>query len=379
MSEYSHSTSPLTDYMFYRAGNFQIPLSGTFELTPLCNFACRMCYVRKTPAEIRYGKRPMVTLEQWLKLAHEACDAGMLYLLLTGGEPTIWPDFWKLYEELIHMGIIVSINTNGSLLDDQAIQTLVKLPPRRVNVTLYGAENSTYEKLCRAENMFSKVNYAIARLQDAGIQVKLNCSLTPWNVCDLERMIAYAQEHNLILDIASYMFPPVRRDTSMVGKNERFTPEQSAFYRLKAYRLQYGEKQYERFLQKIIEGSIAPPGLEESCKDPVDGQIRCRAGKSSFWVTWDGRMTPCGMMAEPEIELVNRPFLKAWQELSEISGEIRLSGICDTCSNKQLCHSCAAMAQTETGSFSGIPSYLCEMVREMKRLAGEQLNNRKLH
>ena len=371
------STSLLTDFMFYKAGNARIPLSGTFELTPLCNFSCRMCYVRKTAEEVRSGKRPMRTLEQWLGLAQEACDAGMLYLLLTGGEPTAWPDFWKLYEELIHMGLIISINTNGSLLNDKAIQRLIKLPPRRVNITLYGAEDSTYEKLCQVKNMFSKVDDTVTKLTDAGVQVKLNCSLTPFNACDLEKMVTYAQERSLILDIATYMFPPLRRNETLIGKNERFTPEESAFYRLKAYKLQYGEAEYLKFLEKIQRGSVPPPDLEEGCIDPADGKIRCRAGKSSFWATWDGWISPCGMMTSPKIELQNRPFGKAWEELTNVSEKMELSGICGKCPNMQLCHSCAAMAQTETGTYSGVPLYLCATVKEMKRLAEEQLNVKK--
>lgn len=99
--------SPLTEYMFYKAGRLGIPLSGTFELTPMCNFSCRMCYIRKTAEQVRNSKRPMRTLDQWLSLAEEARDAGMLYLLLTGGEPMIWPGFWELYEELSQMGLVV--------------------------------------------------------------------------------------------------------------------------------------------------------------------------------------------------------------------------------------------------------------------------------
>lgn len=365
--------SPLTEYMFYKAGKLRIPLSGTFELTPMCNFACRMCYVRKTAEQVRNSVRPMRTLEQWVSLAKEARDAGMLYLLLTGGEPTCWPGFWELYEELMHMGLVISINTNGSMLKNEEIRKLTEHPPRCVNITLYGANDRTYENLCRVKNMFSVVDNTIGMLKAAGIQVKLNCSLTPFNVCDLEDMVTYAQERGLILDIATYMFPPLRRDEDMVGKNERFTPEQSAFYRLKSYRLQYGEDKYREFLQMIQKGSIPPPGLEEGCKDPVDGKIRCRAGKASFWVTWDSWLSPCGMMTDPRIELAERPFAEAWKELTGICDTMTLSGICGKCPNMKLCHSCAAMAQTETGRYSGIPSYLCAMVKEMKRLAEEQL------
>ena len=114
-------------------------------------------------------------------------------------------------------------------------------------------------------------------------------------------------------------------------------------------------------------------GTDESCIDPVDGKIRCRAGKASFWATWDGWLTPCGMMTEPEIDLDNRSFPETWKELMEVSGKVTVSGVCSNCLSLQICHSCAAMAQTETGTFSGIPSYLCATVREMKRLAEERL------
>lgn len=365
--------SPLTEYMFQKAGKLGLPFSGTFELTPMCNFSCRMCYVHKTAEEVRSGKRPLRTLEQWLEMAREARDAGMLYLLLTGGEPLLWHGFWELYEELAQMGLVVSINTNGSLINDEAIRRFMEHPPRRINITLYGASDPTYERLCRVKNMFSVVDHSIRKLKEAGIQVKLNCSLTPFNVCDLEEMVAYAKEQELILDTTTYMFPPLRRDDSLVGQNERFTPEQSAYYRMKAYQLQYGEDEYKQFLRDIQGKSVFPPGLDSACVDPADGKIRCRAGKASFWATWDGWLTPCGMMTEPGVELAGRTFTEAWKELIGRCDKIRLSGVCGRCPDMKYCHSCAAMAQTETGTLSGIPSYLCRTVEEMRKLAEEQL------
>ena len=48
-------------------------------------------------------------------------EAGTLSILLTGGEPLLWQDFWTLYEELVDMGFQVSVNTNGSLIDEEAL------------------------------------------------------------------------------------------------------------------------------------------------------------------------------------------------------------------------------------------------------------------
>lgn len=367
----------ISSFLFKKATSARIPLGGTFELSPVCNFSCKMCYVRKTQKEVSESSRSIMTCKQWLELAEELREEGMLYLLLTGGEPFLWPDFWELYTKLHEMGFLISINTNGSLINEKAIEQLKKYPPTRINLTLYGASDETYESLCGIKGVFHKVDKAIRGLKEAKIAVKLNCSLTPENAGDLEKIVSYAKEQELLLDVATYMFPPLRRDTSMVGQNERFTPEESAFYNLERYRLQYGEEMYVQYLERLSAGLIPPPGLEESCVDPVDGKIMCRAAKSSFWITWDGYMAPCGMMYEPKIDITTQKFKEGWKQLVKIGEELICSGVCTTCLNHKICHSCAAVAQAETGKVSGIPVYLCEQMTAARKLAEKELSLRK--
>ena len=93
-----------------RAG---LPVMGTFELTPRCNLQCKMCYIRLTEKEMRPLGREL-TATQWLSLAREAVDAGMVFLLLTGGEPLLRKDFPVMYESLAQMGFIISINIHAN-------------------------------------------------------------------------------------------------------------------------------------------------------------------------------------------------------------------------------------------------------------------------
>ena len=65
----------------------------------------------------------MMTGGEWIRLAREARDQGMLYLLLTGGEPFLYPGFRELYEKLAGMGLILSINTNGALIDAETVHS----------------------------------------------------------------------------------------------------------------------------------------------------------------------------------------------------------------------------------------------------------------
>ena len=364
-------TAALSDHLYSKAAHRQIPLSGTFELSPLCNFACRMCYVRKTAAEVRAHHRPMLGYDDWLRIAREAKEQGMLFLLLTGGEPMLWPRFWELYAELVDMGMLVAINTNGSLIDEDAIARFRQRPPRRVNITLYGGSDETYEALCGAKGVFSRVEGAVRSLKAAGIPMKLNCSLTPRNCGDLETIVAYARDLGIQLDLAHYMFPPIRRDPDAIGTNERFTPEESARSRLRGMELQQGPEAARAFLERVKRGFAEPPGLEEGCYDPVDGRVRCRAGSASFWITWDGFLTACGMMPKPQVDLTGRDFPDAWRELTQTTAALRLSGVCTRCENNRVCHPCAAMAAAETGSPEGVPQYLCHVTKALRRMADE--------
>ena len=95
--------------LFARADMLGVPLSGTFELTPRCNFRCKMCYIHRAEhdAAARAAER---SAAQWLALAEQCCREGTLMLLLTGGEPLLRPDFREIYTGCKRMGLVLSVN-----------------------------------------------------------------------------------------------------------------------------------------------------------------------------------------------------------------------------------------------------------------------------
>ena len=133
-----------------------------------------------------------------------------LMLLLTGGEPLLRPDFREIYTGCKRMGLVLSVNTNASLIDDDMVELFAANPPRRVNITLYGASPETYGALCGSREAYARVVRAILNLQSAGVIVKLNFSVTPYNRHDAQAVYDFAAEHQLPLQAACYMFPPVR-------------------------------------------------------------------------------------------------------------------------------------------------------------------------
>lgn len=170
-------------YLYSKAAYKHIPIGGTFELTPCCNMNCKMCYIRMSKEEQeRAGK--LRTAKEWLQLGKVCRDSGMLFLLLTGGEPFLRPDFREIYEGLCRMGLLITINTNGTMITGETVEWLKKMPPSKMNVTLYGGSAEAYGELCGYRDGYQRATEAILMLKEAGIHVSINVSFTEENAKD---------------------------------------------------------------------------------------------------------------------------------------------------------------------------------------------------
>lgn len=370
--EYSSTEPRLSAYLHMRACRAGTPLAGNFELTARCNFDCKMCYVHLTAEEQRRRGREL-TADEWLAIAEEARSRGMLFLLLTGGEPLIRADFRYLLTELKKMGLLVSVNSNGSLIDRDWLEFFRHEPPFRFNITLYGGSDAAYERLC-GRAMFGSVTENIRALRELGIGVKLNASMTPYNIGDMEQIYHIAEELGTPMQLATYMFPPIRRDESAVGHNDRFTACEAADYSVRWDRLRLTPEQFQERARAMKQG-LALPSEEESCEGTPGEGVSCRAGRSAFWINWQGGMTPCGMMTQPLVSVPELGFTRAWEETKAATARIRLPGVCAGCRLKNACHACAAMCVTETGRFDARPDYVCEMTHETVRRTIEEAEN----
>ena len=366
--EYRSTEPRLSGYLHAKACRSGTPLAGNFELTPRCNFDCRMCYVHLTAEEQRRRGRELST-DEWLEIADAARRRGMLFLLLTGGEPLVRSDFRELLTGLKQMGLLVSVNSNGSLIDREWLDFFRHEPPFRFNITLYGAGNAAYERLC-GRPAFDTVAANIRALRELGIDVKINVSLTPYNAEDMEQIYTAAKELGAPVQLASYMFPPVRRDEKMIGKNDRFTAAEAARYAVCWDRMRFSDEEFRRRADAMRQGLSLP--AEEACEGMPGEGVSCRAGRSAFWLDWQGNMTPCGMMTQPAASVLQLGFDRAWDDVRNATAEIRLPGACRGCAYRHACHACAAMCVTETGRFDGRPDYVCAMTKEIVRRTLEE-------
>ena len=349
-----------------RAREQKEPVNGSIELLPLCNMNCDMCYVRMSREEMaRLGR--LRTLEEWTALGRQMADAGVLFLLLTGGEPLMYPDFKELYLALKAMGMILTINTNGTLIDEEWADFFGRHKPRRVNITLYGGERA-YEELCHYPGGFEKAVNAVRLLRERGVDVKIGGSVTRSNLPDLEQILAVGRELDVPVRMDSYMMPAVRERGRPFNEQSRLLPEQAAGARITALRQEMGPELWKKYVTESLRRVRA--------RETSSRKVTCMGGNCSFTVNWQGELRSCVVLTEPSVPVFERGFAAAWAEVSARTAEILLNEKCAVCRLRTLCRTCAASALLETGSYDGLPEYMCRFAEESLRLLEkEEINN----
>ena len=366
MDEYQ-SFSTVERSLMARASAVKAPISGSMELLPLCNMNCKMCYVRLSPEEMkRQGN--LHTWEEWLEAGRQMQRSGVLFLLLTGGEPLIFPEFRKLYLELRKLGFVLTINTNGTLIDEEWADFFAKYKPRRINITLYGASRESYGDLCGYPQGFDRVTNAVRMLRQRKVDVKLSTSVTPENVRDLEKMFAIARELEVPMGVDTYMMPASRERELPFSQQSRLGPEEAARARVQAMKLEWPEDFPEYARRQILEADMFVPESAEP------RPVTCHAGNCAFSVNWQGQLHPCVILTEPSVNIFERGFQAAWEYLVKGMAPIRLHPDCSVCNLQGLCRTCAASALLEGGSYDAKPEYMCRYASETLRLLREEIH-----
>lgn len=356
-----------------RATQDRIPISATFEILPYCNMNCNMCYIVHSAKET---KTQLKDVSFWERICDEMIEEGLLYLLITGGEPLLHPQFREIMDMAVNKPIHIALNTNGTLIDESMADFLALIHPYQINISLYGSSNATYERLCHNPRGFDQVMKGLRLLKERNLTVEVHATLTPENVDDFDDMITICNEMEYYLKANYYMFPPFRKMDCLTDHTCRLTPEEAAGVAIKVLRLKNSNPVLRRMQ---IEGNLG--AIEHPEIFSLYGQktIACRGGLCSYWINWKGQVSGCGINDLEHLDLDEISFQDAWKRIVANTEAIVISEKCRFCKYRVLCPVCAAAAYCETGDVSGTPDYLCRFAecyeKELKREWEELVKN----
>ena len=349
---YMNDASTFERSFLQKARQQHIPITGALELLPLCNMNCDMCYVRLSRSEMECQGQ-LRTVDEWILLAQQMQKAGTLFLLLTGGEPLLFPAFKTLYLELRNMGMILTINTNGTLLGESWADFFAEYRPRRINITLYGADAASYNRLCHYPQGFDQTVRAIRLLRERNVDVKISCSVTKKNAHDFPKIFVLGEKLGVPVHADHYMMPAVRERSLPFDAQVRLNPEDAAALALQTLKLQLTSDIFRQYVHESIH-RVNNPSFPRG-----NGHISCLAGNCSFFINWQGFLFPCVMLSEISAPVFDLGFISAWEKVSAAAQKISLSSQCCQCRLQPICRTCVAAAFLETSSYRGMPGYLC--------------------
>lgn len=313
-----------------------IPISGTFELTPRCNFNCRMCYVHLAEKEI-YKHGTEMTAKQWLRVAKEAKEAGTTWLCITGGEPLMHLEFETIWKEFAQMGFFITLQTNASLI--QKFESLFQqYPPRKCKITLYGSNDEIYKKVCQIEKGFTKTDRGIQILKQMKIPIELVSTVIQQNLDDVENIIEYVGKNRLPW-IPNINVRTAGRGVEVDMKNLRIPP------------FDYSAEQADNLRKKIFMNPERKP-----C-------TYCKDYRLGYWIVWNGYMRFCGFLNGPNISIRDRTFGECWKELVEFQEGLQWPEECRVCELQKSCVRCAALFDIKDGELV-IKEQFCKKRRE---------------
>lgn len=362
----------IMDALLRRAYHMRLPASGTFELTARCNLDCKMCYIHKKEHDSAACAEELPT-SFWLDMVHQLKEAGTMTLLITGGEPFLRKDFKEIYLAAKMAGLIIIINSNGTMLNDDMIHFLSENPPARINISLYGASEDTYRELCGRGEVYTHVTENIRKLVSGGVNVLLHFTVTPFNKKDIEAVYRFAKELGLRVKSATYMFPPMRTKGEEHLPATRMSPEEAAEAFVSCTRCQLGEEDFLERASLYNSGlSVPDDTYPEDLRAPAE-RIFCRAGSSSFWITYNGTLLPCGLLPLPALSLVDTSFASAWERLKAETQKIYIPTKCAHCDLRIYCEVCAANCYSENLQFDQVPNYVCKKTQRTVELMQQAL------
>ena len=304
-----------------------IPFHGTFELTPLCNLDCKMCYVHLSNSQ--FASDNLLSANTFKKIIDEAYDCGMRKASVTGGECLTHPCFEEIYLYLFKKGVRTNIFSNGVLLNEQKIDFFKKYRPKSIQVTLYGSNNDAYKKVT-GKRVFDIVKENIQNLRNAGLPIRL--SITP---------SAFMREDIInTLDLAYQLKVPFNINASLFEAREntgRQIEDLSVDEYIEVYKKRNELRHYNE-TDTIDLKELPDPGISSNNSKG----LKCGAGRSSFVIKYDGTMSPCLSLYDIISYPLEYGFEKAWKKINiEVNEYIRPTE-CVDCFYSSVCLKCVA-------------------------------------
>ncbi len=343
-----------------RAGE-RVPLQVSIEVTRRCPLECLHCY-NNLPMGDTDAKRRELTKEEHFRVLDELVEMGCFWILYTGGEIFARKDFLEIYTYAKQKGFLITLFTNGTIINEQIADYLKEWPPFAIEITLYGRTRETYEALTAIPGSYDRCLRGIRLLKERGLPLKLKTVATSINKHEVMSMRQFADELGVEFKVDGQINP--RIDCSQSPLAVRLTPEEVVALDMVSPK---AKNEYLRLAKHDLE---RPANLAQ-----IDTTYFCGGGMNSFAINPYGEIGIC-VISQQETFSVRGVGVKAiWEEsLLQLRNRKRQSVTkCVQCRVQSLCGMCPANGEMENGDRESPVEFLCHVAHLRAAVIGVEV------
>lgn len=324
-----------------------IPLTVLLELTRDCNLNCRHCY-QAGPADKTRAEMPTSSI---LDLITELCQAGCLFLTLSGGEPLRHPDFLEICQKANSAHMVIQVFTNGTLITESLARELALLNILDIHLSIYGARDETHDHITQQVGSYRQTLRAVSILKKVGLSVRLKYIMMKDNISDYEAMLRLGRQLDIPYDLDLVITP---------CDNGHNAPT----------KLRLPDEDLRRIYRDFLPGTA---GLDS--KSTADRNGSCSLGRSHCAINAWGDIYPCIQLPVSAGNIMEQSFTEIWRE-SPWLREIRDFSIqkvlaCRECSLLAYCSQCPGLAYVESGDIYSPARESCRQAKLVRALSAD--------
>ncbi len=186
------------------------PIYYALELTSACNNRCSGC------SNVFERMRQPLPFTQWRDIL-DTIAPHTARLKITGGEPTLHPDFSRILADIEQRGILFTLFTNARWRDPQSTIDNLKATTTctGVLISLHGATSATHEAFTGVAGSFAETIANIERATQAGLSVHISCVLMRSNLDQITDVVALAQNLGASATVFNRYIGPPREGISI--------------------------------------------------------------------------------------------------------------------------------------------------------------------
>jgi MoaA/NifB/PqqE/SkfB family radical SAM enzyme len=146
-----------------------------FQYDYACNLHCRHCCI----AKLRHKEEERCfTIEDVKELSRQADEMGLAHIVITGGEPLVFPDFDDVVKAIDPQKFYITSDTNGWLLNIKRAKHLKDIGIDKIQLSFDSFLAREHDDFRRKFGSYERCLKAIDAAQNAGLNIIIQTVVT---------------------------------------------------------------------------------------------------------------------------------------------------------------------------------------------------------